>query len=603
MKQHISAVLFALCLLGAVSLRAAAAPDLETMTISHTFSGSMIEYQPDAGNLTSDNHGDLIGLDYNGGKYQKGCVYEIQPDGSWVDLYDFGMPGTNGFSPINTPIVDDNGNLYGACEYTSESNLHSALFMMTRNSNNTYNAPFVSNQFAGTYGAIKLSWARGSNEHILIGTASQTWYDNNLIFELNASPQGFSNYHVVHTFSGSSDGKMNISSLTPGIGESLLGTACSYNTDDSIIFKLQPGRMQEYDYSVVHTFSGKSTDGLAPFSGLTADASGQLFGTTCYGGSHGFGTVYRLTYSRSSRGYLFQTIYSFGNSGDGICPYGRVYVSHSGNLYGLTSAGGRNSQGTLYELLRITTIGPTQALAGSTNYLESILCNLPSTSSYVASGSLTRGPGNEFYASLPVLSQNHGEIVRFGPTVTQVLPAALNSVPVSNTTLTVEGTGFNTQDFIYVNGTSLQPTQYNAGELAVSVPPTVWHTGSNSVGVYDPVINSYSILALPIDNVILRAHLQGVTTQNGSNQIVVTVANYGLVPALSTHILGAMLVQGISPQPMTYTTPAVQQLNPGQTEYFTFNVPSSTLSRQCTLYMTVGCVQTYSIFKIPVTLP
>src|ERR1700757_3520254 len=47
-------------------------------------------------------------------------------------------------------------------------------------------------------------------------------------------------------------------------------------------------------FSVVHTFSFGTNDGYGPFPGLTEDSSGNLYGTTQYGGRFDFGTVFEL---------------------------------------------------------------------------------------------------------------------------------------------------------------------------------------------------------------------------------------------------------------------------------------------------------------------
>jgi uncharacterized repeat protein (TIGR03803 family) len=45
--------------------------------------------------------------------------------------------------------------------------------------------------------------------------------------------------------------------------------------------------------TVLHTFRG--TNGEAPEGGLIADAAGNLYGTTAYGGANGEGAAFKLT--------------------------------------------------------------------------------------------------------------------------------------------------------------------------------------------------------------------------------------------------------------------------------------------------------------------
>src|SRR5271169_2450546 len=48
-------------------------------------------------------------------------------------------------------------------------------------------------------------------------------------------------------------------------------------------------------YKTLHTFKQTGVGGDLPLGGLTFDAAGNLYGTTEYGGAHGYGTVFELT--------------------------------------------------------------------------------------------------------------------------------------------------------------------------------------------------------------------------------------------------------------------------------------------------------------------
>ncbi len=79
-----------------------------------------------------------------------------------------------------------------------------------------------------------------------------------------------------------------------------------------------------------------SPHGSQPSGGLAADAAGNLYGVTEFGGSIGYGVVYKV--SPSSQGGWSQTaIYSFtANMGN---PAGSVVFDSAGNLYGTTGSG------------------------------------------------------------------------------------------------------------------------------------------------------------------------------------------------------------------------------------------------------------------------
>lgn len=96
----------------------------------------------------------------------------------------------------------------------------------------------------------------------------------------------------------------------------------------------------------IHDFSGP--DGISPYSGVTLDAQGNLYGTTWMGGPNGFGTVYRL--SPSGSGWTLTTLYAFRNTSDGADPVGGLAFDQAGNLYGTTEKGGSGNGGVVFEL-------------------------------------------------------------------------------------------------------------------------------------------------------------------------------------------------------------------------------------------------------------
>ncbi len=103
-----------------------------------------------------------------------------------------------------------------------------------------------------------------------------------------------------------------------------------------------------------NTRSGNAS-GAYPYSGLTADAQGNLYGTTYQGGTNDKGTVYELV--KGVNGYTQQTLFSFaanpytGNA-TGAGPFAGLTADAQGNLYGTTGYGGTNNTGVVYELVK-----------------------------------------------------------------------------------------------------------------------------------------------------------------------------------------------------------------------------------------------------------
>ena len=101
------------------------------------------------------------------------------------------------------------------------------------------------------------------------------------------------------------------------------------------------------------SFTGSGDIGSGPYGGVTLDGSGNLFGTTQFGGASGGGTVYEIKNGTSA----ITTLASFTGDGAGTnggSPEAGVTFDSNGNLFGTTYAGGTSGFGTLYEIAKIT---------------------------------------------------------------------------------------------------------------------------------------------------------------------------------------------------------------------------------------------------------
>jgi uncharacterized repeat protein (TIGR03803 family) len=95
------------------------------------------------------------------------------------------------------------------------------------------------------------------------------------------------------------------------------------------IFKMTP------DGKVTSLYSfGSGADGGGPLGALLQARDGDFYGTTRYGGTHNWGTVFRVTPKGS-----VTTLYSFSGS-DGGNPETGLVEGFDGDLYGTTYAGG-----------------------------------------------------------------------------------------------------------------------------------------------------------------------------------------------------------------------------------------------------------------------
>jgi uncharacterized repeat protein (TIGR03803 family) len=85
--------------------------------------------------------------------------------------------------------------------------------------------------------------------------------------------------------------------------------------------------------------SFNNTNGADPYAGLVSDVAGNLYGTTCCGGAHNYGTVFELS-PKAGGGWSEKILHSFNDNGkDGYAPGGNLIFDSAGNLYGTASGG------------------------------------------------------------------------------------------------------------------------------------------------------------------------------------------------------------------------------------------------------------------------
>ena len=80
-------------------------------------------------------------------------------------------------------------------------------------------------------------------------------------------------------------------------------------------------------YTTLYIFTG-GIDGAMPASPPIPDAAGNLYGTTVTGGSHGQGTVYKLSASGTET-----VLHSFAGGADGSYPYASPSLDRTGKLF------------------------------------------------------------------------------------------------------------------------------------------------------------------------------------------------------------------------------------------------------------------------------
>jgi uncharacterized repeat protein (TIGR03803 family) len=292
-----------------VALAAAIPASAQTYTILHNFTGGSDGAGPYAG-LSIDRGGNLFGTATMGGRGY-GVVFEMSPKNSaWIfrPLYSF-AGGADGEGPLSRAVIGPNGTLYGTTYGGGDS-------ACANGCGTVYNI----RPPATPCKAVSCSW----NEAVLYrfhGPDGANPLLGDLSFDVSGNIYGT-------TESGG----------IAGCGTSGCGTV--YELSHSA------GSWTE---GVLYKFTGGSSDGAYPYSGVILDQAGNIYGTTNIGGSPGSnGTVFRL--SNTGSGWLETVLYTFTGQNDGYAPVGGLIFDSSGSLLGTTSSGGTNNGGIAFSL-------------------------------------------------------------------------------------------------------------------------------------------------------------------------------------------------------------------------------------------------------------
>jgi uncharacterized repeat protein (TIGR03803 family) len=154
-------------------------------------------------------------------------------------------------------------------------------------------------------------------------------------------------YSVLYNLAGGELGASPVyGALVQDTAGNLYGTTSSGGSSNcGTVFMLVPGTGSQ---SVLHSFTCQS-DGGYPYSGLVLSGD-TLYGTTATGGTgncqpYGCGTVFALSITQR----IITGVHAFLGL-DGAIPYAGLIQDKKGILYGTTSLGGANNNGTVFEV-------------------------------------------------------------------------------------------------------------------------------------------------------------------------------------------------------------------------------------------------------------
>jgi uncharacterized repeat protein (TIGR03803 family) len=307
-------------------------------TVIHSFAGPPLDGgYPQSGVVFSGDA--YYGTTVNGGAQSVGAaslgaVYRVDGEGNETVVYSF-MGGTDGVFPIASLIHDSAGNLFGTTEGGGAYLQFGTVFKLDPAGNET-----VLHSFGAGDGAYPLGTLLLDPTGDLFGTAlSGGLNDMGVVFKFDSA----GNYSIVHNFSSArSDGAFPVPGLVRDKAGNLYGTTRGGGAElYGTVFSIDPAGHG----ALIYSFSG-GADGRDPEGGMIVDDAGNLYGTTFSGGDYGYGTVFKIDSTGNET-----VLHSFTGGADGANPYAGLVRDGTGNLYGTTGYGGAFGLGVVFEVV------------------------------------------------------------------------------------------------------------------------------------------------------------------------------------------------------------------------------------------------------------
>jgi uncharacterized repeat protein (TIGR03803 family) len=315
-------------------------------SVLYSFTG-LADGEAPSGDLILDGVGNLYGTTSGGGAIggtcsrTQGCgvVFKLDTSGSnYTVLYSF-TGGADGAGPPGSLVLDALGNLYGTTQGGGNpacSGGCGTVFKLDAAGTETVLYSFTG-QADGAHPSGGLVQDAAGNFY---GTAA------GIVFKLDTA----NTETVLHTFTGGADGGNPNPGLVLDPAGNLYGTAssggalnCLGGRRDKVgcglVFKLDPAGVEtEYNFTV---------GGNTPVAGLVRDTAGNLYGTTEFTGSRaGLGGI---VFEMNPNANGAQTkLFDWGQ--DRPYPVARLVLDASGNLYGTTEFGGFYGAGTVFKI-------------------------------------------------------------------------------------------------------------------------------------------------------------------------------------------------------------------------------------------------------------
>jgi uncharacterized repeat protein (TIGR03803 family) len=295
--------------------------------------------------------GVLYGATSEGGEHDRGLIYSLAPGPTaWGEaiLHNFTYADyVDGLA--NNLVLDAEGNLFGgAGTFELSPGPEGWTFSRTCDRIKVY----TGNNYANT--------ALAAGDRLAAAGNSGGKYRVGDVYAVVPTPNGWQAADLYDFRATGGDGQIpsfgplvadsagNIYGVTSQGGSDVCG-----NADCGTIYRLSRQADGTWQETILYNFANPSAGtGFNPTAGVILDKAGNLYGTAYYGGNAcGCGVVYRLSHHQDDT-WTYTVLHKFIGF-DGTSPFSALTFDSQGNLFGTTEFGGPvYNGGVVFEISR-----------------------------------------------------------------------------------------------------------------------------------------------------------------------------------------------------------------------------------------------------------
>lgn len=396
--------------------------------------------------------GTLYGTTYYGGASDDGVLFHVTLDGTLSNVYSFcALSGcSDGSYSYSIPAQGSDGNYYGTT-YLGGSSNWGTIFKLTPGGTLT-----TLHSFTQSDGSEPLAGLVAASDGNFYGTTNLGGsHSAGVIFKI--TPNGV--YKVLHNFcslSECADGENSYAQLIQGSDGNLYGTSFAGGSHKfGTIFKITPAGV----LTTLYNFCPQKScpDGEFPQTGLVQANNGNFYGTTILGGAWNGGTIFQITPAGK-----FTTLYNVcpqNGCPDGQYLYSTLIQGSDSDLYGVMDSGGAHGKGTIFKM----------TLSGTLTTLYNF-CSQPSCADGSYPSGLVQDTNGTFYGTTADGgSSGNGVVFSFSAGLSPFIETEPTAAKVG-TMVNILGNNLTGSTSVTFNGAPATFTAVSDTEISAAVP-------------------------------------------------------------------------------------------------------------------------------------